>query len=334
MLPLRCLVVLALFATPALAGPAGRDAKIHQCHVVNDTDHQIGRTGIHPGESWWILEGTFTTLDGDVKLAIPCPAGAHVLRLTGPAGKVTVERMPDWFGFRADAQTEVLTITARGRHAAVEVDGKPVALRKGVATVPFDARARLLARDPRDVFTAWHAWRVPVRITARSGRHAVELAIQLDVSKAARALADELRGVERAPLAWAAAPDRSGPVVVVERERSYRKRAARCGLGDLVPVRRMSSLAETSLVAICEAGYQRVDTCPPSKDPFAAGEPPVRRYRTTAAIRVIEAKTGKLVAMTTLSGRPPPPCRDTSVGQLTGPAVARADILAWLSAVR
>src|SRR5689334_2486023 len=104
------LAAMLIIAAPAFAGPKPKKSKaVHQCHVVNSTDHEIGHTGIYPGETWWILEGTFETYDGDATLAIPCTRDSRVINLTGQRGKVTVEQLPTWFTFRADTETETIT---------------------------------------------------------------------------------------------------------------------------------------------------------------------------------------------------------------------------------
>jgi hypothetical protein len=158
----RHLAAVLLAAVPAFADPTPTKGKaIHDCHVVNSTDHEIGHTGIYPGESWWLVEGTFKTDDG----------GA----------------------------SELITIEAKGPHASVEIDGQPVALANGVAKVPFDARKRLLAGDPATAFTTpARGWRVPARVKASSGGQTIELSIVLDAGRAARGEDRQGRGDDHA----------------------------------------------------------------------------------------------------------------------------------------
>jgi TPR repeat protein len=325
---------------PAFAGPKQTKEKdIHQCHVVNSTDHEIGHGGVYPGETWWILDGTFKIYDGNATLEIACVPNSPVLNLKGPRGKVTIERLPAWFAFRADTDAETITIEATGKDASVEIDGKPLGLTKGVAKVPFDTRTRLLATDPAVAFTTpWRGWRVQAQLKASSDGQTVELPILLDVSKAARALSEELRAADKQPVAWAAAPDHAGPTVLIDRVSSWRTHGVmtytRCGFGDFVPLRDVSSLSAVSLVAICEASNAKVDTCPKSNDKFAANEPPVERYRRQATIQLLEAQTSKVVATTTLNGKDPAPCRDSAANAIVGEDVSKADVLAWLRTVK
>lgn len=321
----RSLALLVVLVLVVLTSPARGD--IRQCHVFNNTDHTIGHMGIRPGQSWWILPGSFKVQDhpGKQVLEIPCDAKTPVLKLVGTRDAVAIERLPAWLELRLDDSTSLLTVTAKKPGAVVELDGVPLALKQGTATKALDMRARVLAADPITAYDPdQRGWYLPMSFKATAGSEKAELFLTATAWKAARELLDEVRRVKAAPLSWAAAPDRAGPAIL-----------SGCAFEGFVLLRSPRALTEISLVASCERRDVQIETCPPSKDKFAGSEEPrVTRYRRDIALELVKAKTGKVITTTTLKGRPPGPCRDTATKPIMGDEVSKSEVLDWMSTVK
>ena len=321
----RSLALLVALVLVLLTSPARAD--IRQCHVFNNTDHVIGHMGIRPGQSWWILPGTFKVQDhpGKQVLEIACDAKTPVLKLVGTRDAVTIERLPAWLELKLDGNTNQLTVTAKKQGAVIELDGVPLALKQGTATHVLDIRARLLAADPITSYDPdQRGWYLPMSFKATAGNEKAELFLIATSFKAGRELLEEVRRVKTAPLSWAAAPDHAGPAIL-----------SGCAFEGFVLLRNPRTLTEISLIASCERRDVQIETCPPSKDRFAGSEEPrIIRYRRDIALELVEAKTGKVIATTTLKGRTPGPCRDTATKPIMGDEVSKSEVLEWMNTVK
>ena len=325
------LAVCALAAVPA-AYADGQPPPVPQridCYVYNNTDHEIGLyDGLRVGYGRPSL-GTQTLTDGTQKLEISCTTPDEHLKLIGTRGAVTIERLPSWF--QAHGVDGELRITATKKGAVVELDGKPVKLVKGVANQPIDARAKLLAGDPDAMFDPKpyrRSWSILTEVKATAGTETVTLIVAVELNSAVRTVIEDLHRADKAPVVWAVSTDHAGPAIVFGCARlAYRVR-------DYDIVRSPRALTELSLVAICEPARVKIDTCPTSKDKFAADEPLIDRDRIDAKVTLVEAKTSKVVASTTLRGGEPAKCRDSAAETIVGDVPSKGAILDWMNTVK
>lgn len=311
------------------AGPAPAPPKpLPECRVVNNADHTVKLyDGITVG-SWRLFQGTQTIVDGAQTLALVCDAEDHVMKLVGTAGALRVEPLPSWFAAYDDGVGTFWVEAKKG--AKVEVEGKAVKLeRTGPTRVPFDIRARLLASDLATIFDApTQTWSILVAVKMTLGKDSAEAMIRAEPSAGLRALVSELAGAGNKPVAWAAPPDLTGPVVIVGCERKPRSRAPSFEL-----MRSPARLTDISLVATCEWKYVKLETCPkPQADKYWHGDA-VARERLDGVVTVLEARTGKVVATTTLTGAAPAACHDAAVETIVGQPPSVGAIESWLETI-
>ncbi len=332
----QCAVLLVL-------ATIGRAANA-DCILHNNSDHDVhlGAWRLEVGKAKSVApHDTFE--DNGQKLEIECDTpGSHV-KLVGTTGALTLERLPTWFV--AFPTYRSVHITARKPGAIVAVDGAPVKLAKGQASYPIDVRAKLLASDLARLRADNGAWRVLVDIEARAGTERAALAVAVDLDDAAPGLFAELEHSRSKPVAWAAAPDPSGPAIVFTcvRPASHLDMVpldaglppgTTAGRVLAVPefevVRSPRSLTAVSLVATCQVASVAIEKCAPSNDPYTKSTDRVERRRVDGKITLVEARTGHVVATTTLRGDEPPPCRDTATDPINGNPPSALAITDWL----
>lgn len=315
---LRSLVPLVLMVGSASAEPS--------CPVFNNTDHEIGWWSRSPGEWFSIGRGVVPVKDkaGNQDLALTCDAKTTGLKLVGTRGAVTVVRLPDWLTVNLDNDKQQLTVTATKKDAVITLDGAPLALKHGKATALIDVRGKLLASDPRDSYDLdRQGWYVTTAFTATAGGTKAELMLRAPASREGEALLRELISAKTKPVAWAAEPDHAGPAVV-----------AGCGFRGYVPLRNPTRVTAFSLVALCTRTDVKVETCPASTDPYFKNDARVVRYRRDNVIELVEARTGKVVATTTLTGGTPAPCRNTATKPIFGSEASVSSIVDWMNTVK
>ena len=65
-----------------------------------------------------------------------------------------------------------------------------------------------------------------------------------------------------------------------------------------------------------------------------ANDPMIDRYRIDAKVTLVEPKTSKVVASTTLKGGEPAKCHDSAAGSIVGDAPSKGAILDWMRTVK
>jgi len=325
------LVVLQLPGLVALADPKPMAPPVPpSCRVLNDSDHAVKLyDGIEIG-SWRMFSGTQKINDGKQTFDLTCDAQDHVMKLVGTQGALSVEPLPMWFRTAGNWDGTVWVAAKKG--AKVEVDGKPVKLAKTeITNVPLDARARLLGSDLatiHDQSSRGDRWSIPVDVAMTAGTETGTVTIRTEPYRAVNQLLRELGAAETKPVAWAAPPDKAGPAAILGCESS---RATQLPSYDLV--RSPAKLIDLSLVAVCHRKVVTVEKCPPSTDEFAHGEQ-VERKRIDGAIKLLEAKTGKIVATTTLTGSDPAACRDSAMKAIVGDPPTKREIALWIDTIQ
>ncbi|HSN29759.1 MAG TPA: hypothetical protein VLT45_25905 [Kofleriaceae bacterium] len=321
--------MLQLAALPSNAGPAPAPPKsLPECRVINNADHTVKLyDGLTVGE-WRRFQGTQTIVDGAQTLALVCDAEGRVMKLVGTTGALGVEPLPIWFAAWDDGVGTFWVEAKKG--TKVEVDGNAVELgRRGLATVSIDLRARLLASDLATIFDApTQTWSILVAVKMTLGKETAEAMIRTEPHAAVRALLSELAAAGNKPVSWAGPPDPTGPAMIVGCERTTRSRVPRFDV-----VRSPARLTDISLVASCARTFVKLETCPkPQGEKYWHGDA-VARGRLDGVITVVEARTGKVVATTTLPGGDPAACHDAAVETIAGAAPSVSAIESWLRTI-
>jgi hypothetical protein len=178
-------------------------------------------------------------------------------------------------------------------------------------------------------------WEVPVEVKATAGKESATLIVAVPLGRAIRRLTDELYNSQKAPVDWVTSTDHAGGAIVFACSPNVRENR-RNALREFELVRSPRSFTEVSLVATCAFAQVKIDTCPPSTDPYfvKAGTPPVERYRVDVNATLVETKTGKVVASATLKGGAPGACRNVATTAIRGSAPGTVEIIDWMNTIK
>jgi hypothetical protein len=302
-------VIVGSVVVAAVVGVASTaSASPVECHVINDTAGTANGDAVPTGGAFTISAGRQKLVVHGATIDVTCTPRHPAIQLVDRGGRVVAVALPRWFDVTSDGAN--LRVTAPAG-AQVSIDGAAATIDGGVATAALDLRTHVLTAPLAGAFDAAHgAWAVTIPVHASLRHETADVTVRVDASNAAGTLLGELAHAASAPVAWASAPSAAGGAVLVG-----------CWTSAPIAIHGVQSLADASMVAVCERNDVQVAACGAHQ-----------RVQHGVIVRLIEAQTSRVVASTGFMGDTPPACDATADHDTTGADVAPATVVSWANA--